>query len=148
MRRRPVEGRFQFMRLLTYQAKHFGWKSFSKTLEDAPDQDVETSVSDAVVVFMHVETRDQDNPSRTFKYALKHIKWLANKRTLKTIVLHSFAHLGGENAEPSFSKALMDQLDERLTSTGYTVKQTPFGYFCSWELSVFGDSLAKVYKEI
>ena len=136
------------MRLLTYQASRFAWKSFSKTLEDAPDQTVDESVDDAVVVFMHVESCDQDDASRTFKHTLKHIKWLANKRALRTVVLHSFAHLGGENADPTFSKELMDRLDERLTATGYAVKQTPFGYFCSWELAVFGDSLAKVYKAI
>ena len=35
-----------------------------------------------------------------------------------------------------------------LGNTGYRVWQTPFGYFCEWDLAVYGDSLAKVFKEL
>ena len=82
------------------------------------------------------------------RHTLKHVKWIANNRALRTVVLHSFAHLGGVNASPEFARALMDELQERLSTTGYAVHQTPFGWFCSWDLAVYGDSLAKVYKEI
>ena len=54
--------------------------------------------------------------------------------------------LGGENAEPEYALAFMDALRQRLVSTDYTVHTTPFGYFCSWDLRVYGDSLAKVFK--
>ena len=47
------------MKLLTWQAERFAWRSFSKTLEDQPDQDVDVSVEAAVVVFMQVEAGDQ-----------------------------------------------------------------------------------------
>ena len=134
------------MRLLTFQAQHFAWRSFSKTLEDVESVEVDESVDDALVVFMHIEAQDFEEGSKVFKRSLKHLKWLANKRALKTVVLHSFAHLGGENAEPSDALSFMLRLKERLESTGYHVKMTPFGYFCSWDLKVYGESLAKVYK--
>ncbi len=136
------------MRLLTFQAEHFAWRSFSKTLEGAEDVDVDEAVDDALVVFMHIEAGDAEDDKRVFKHTLKHVKWLANKRDLKTIVLHSFTHLGGVNAEPDYALGFMRTLSERLTATGYTVRTTPFGYFCSWDLRVYGDSLAKVYKAI
>ncbi|MEE2779916.1 MAG: threonyl-tRNA synthetase editing domain-containing protein [Myxococcota bacterium] len=138
------------MKLLTWQAERFAWRSFSKTLEDQPDQDVDVTVEAAVVVFMQVEACDQEPEARkrAFKHTLKHLKWLANKRDLRRVVLHSFAHLGGQNAEAGFAKTFLDDLDQRLTDTGYEVHQTPFGYFCEWDLSVYGDSLAKVWKEI
>ena len=56
------------VKLLIFQARHFSWKAFSKTLESAPD--VESSsgaegdeaprhaVEDAVVVFFHAEAKD------------------------------------------------------------------------------------------
>lgn len=138
------------MKLLTFQARTFAWKTFSKTLPEVADLDVDASVTDAVVAFMHIEAEDEppERRKRVFKHTLKHLKWLANKRDLKTVVLHSFTHLGGTNADPAFAKALMDELDERLRGTGYAVHQTPFGYFCSWQLDVFGESLAKVWKAI
>ena len=138
------------MKLLTFQAKRFRWKSHSKTLEGASDEVVEREVTDAVVVFVHAETKDEPDEERrrAFKHTLKHVKWLANKRDLKNVVLHSFTHLGGANADPDFACRFLDELAERLGSTGYVVATTPFGWFCEWDLSVYGESLAKVWKEV
>jgi len=138
------------MRLLCFQAKHFRWKTHSKTLADVPERDVEESVAEALVVFLHAETRDEDGERRAsvVRQTLKHVKWLANKRGLKNVVLHSFAHLGGAGASAAFTEAFMTEASERLRDTGYSVRLTPFGYFCEWDLSVYGDSLAKVWKEI
>ncbi len=136
------------MRLLMFQAKRFWWKSFSKTLENVEDIQSEDQATEAVVVFMHVEAKDAANRDDVFRKTLKNVKWLANKRELKNVVLHSFTHLGGENAEPEFAAAFIIELSERLTATGYAVKITPFGYFNEWELSVYGESLGKVWKEI
>ena len=135
------------MKLLLFQAKKFYWKSYSKTLDDVPDQDVAETVLDAVVVFLHAEAEDETNPKIETK-VVKNIKWLANKRQLKNIVLHSFTHLSGSTASAEFAQDLLNRLDERLLNTGYQVWQTPFGYFCEWDLSVYGDSLAKVFKEL
>jgi hypothetical protein len=136
------------MKLLTFQAKRFRWKSFSKTLPEAEDLEVDESVEDCVVVFLHAEASDGPARSSVFKKTLKHAKWLANKRGLKNVVLHSFTHLGAESAAPEFARDFMTELAERLRATGYAVWITPFGWFCEWDLSVHGDSLAKVWKEV
>ena len=138
------------MKLLTFQARRFAWKSYSKTLEEASEERVEGELTEAVVAFCHAEASDEEpsQRARVFRHALKHIKWLANKRGLRNIVLHSFTHLGAENAAPDFASMLLDELAERLRGTGYEVRTTPFGWFCEWELSVHGDSLAKVWKQV
>jgi hypothetical protein len=137
------------MKLLCYQAQSFAWKPFSQTLEDANPQPPSDESENAVVIFVQVEAKDVDESrSRVFRKVLKHIKWMANKRELRNIVLHSFAHLGGDNCEPEQAQTFLNDLDQRLSTTGYEVKQTPFGWFCSWELSVFGESMAKIFKEI
>ncbi len=82
------------------------------------------------------------------RQSLKHIKWLANKRELKNIVLHSFAHLGGVTAPAVLAESFTTTLQQRLRETGYQVWTTPFGYSCEWDLCVYGESLAKVWKEI
>ena len=135
------------MKLLLFQAKHFAWQSFSKTLAAVPDRDVLERVEDTLVVFFHAEAEDEEKPKLETR-VVKNIKWLANKRGLKNIVLHSFTHLSGSTASPEFAEDFLNRLDERLTNTGYRVWQTPFGYFCEWDLAVFGDSLAKVFKEL
>ncbi|MEZ4473780.1 MAG: threonyl-tRNA synthetase editing domain-containing protein [bacterium] len=136
------------MRLLTFQARRFTWQPASQTLSDADPSPAPGAADDAVVAWLHVEARDATDEARVFRHVLKHLKWIANKRDLQAIVLHSFAHLGGETADPAFAHALLLRLAERLTETGYAVQITPFGWFCAWSLDVHGDSLAKVYKEV
>jgi hypothetical protein len=138
------------MKLLCFQARRFRWKTHSKTLPDAPDQDVEDEIAEAVVAFVHAELSDESEEKRSsvLRQTLKHIKWLANKREFKNIVIHSFTHLGAEPASPVFAEQFIDSLAQRLRETGYNVWLTPFGYFCEWDLGVYGESLAKVWKEI
>jgi len=138
------------MKLLCFQAKRFRWKTHSKTLPEAADQDVDAAVEAALVAFIHAEVEDGDaeKTASLERRALKHIKWLANKRGLKNIVLHPFTHLGGATAPPALAESLITALGQRLGETGYRVWTTPFGYFCEWDLSVYGESLAKVWKEI
>lgn len=136
------------MRLLMFQAQRFWWKSFSKTLENVDDVQVEDVVADAVVIFMQAEAKDAAARDDVFRKTLKNIKWLANKRELRRVVLHSFTHLGGENAEPAFAAAFITELADRLRATDYEVWITPFGYFNEWELKVYGESLGKVWKEV
>lgn len=138
------------MKLLCFQAKRFRWKTHSKTLADVADQDVDQEVHETVVVFIHAEAADGDaeRGAAVLRQCLKHIKWLANKRELKNIVLHSFTHLGGVTAPAEVAESLLVNLRQRLSETGYQVWSTPFGYFCEWDLSVYGESLAKVWKEI
>ena len=138
------------MKLLCFQAKHFRWKTYSKTLVEVADQDADEQVADAIVIFVHAEKSDQeaDKKPSVLRQTLKHIKWLANKRDFKNIVIHSFTHLGGETAAPDFAETLIKAVADRLRENTYTVWTTPFGYFCEWDLSVYGDSLAKVWKEI
>ncbi len=138
------------MKLLCFQAKRFRWKTHSKTLPEVPDREVDQEVAETLVVFLHAEGADaaDDRFTSVVRQALKHIKWLANKRALKNIVLHSFTHLGGDTAAPAFAESVIDTTAARLRETGYQVWTTPFGYFCEWDLSVYGESLAKVWKEI
>jgi hypothetical protein len=136
------------VKLLMFQAKRFWWKSFSKTLEDVPDVDVEETVTGAVIVFLHAEEEDETKGNRLLTKVLKNIKWLANKRGLKNIILHSFTHLSDSTASQDYAQAFLESAAERLRGTGYSVWLTPFGYFCEWELSVYGESLAKVFKAL
>ena len=136
------------MKLLTFQARRFRWKSFSKTLPEAEDLDVDETVEECVVVFVHAEEADAAARDSVFRKSLKHVKWLANKRGMKRVVLHSFTHLGAASAPAGFARTFLEELAERLRATGYAVWITPFGWFCEWDLGVYGDSLAKVWKEV
>jgi hypothetical protein len=63
-------------------------------------------------------------------------------------VLHSFGHLSESKASPQFAESFLQELAPRLTAAGFAVCVTPFGYTCEWDLSVFGESIAKVFKAL
>ncbi len=143
------------MRLLCFQARRFAWRSFERTLDEVGGDplataDVADELAECVVVFAHAEQQDQpdDAQKRAFQRTLKHVKWLFNKRELTNVVLHSFTHLGAVSAEPAFARDFLEELAERLRATGYEVRCTPFGHLCEWSIDVYGESLAKVYKQI
>jgi hypothetical protein len=136
------------MKLLMFQARRFCYRPFSKVLEQAEDTGGEEEKPEAAVVFIHAEAEDEQRRSKVLTKALKNIKWLANKRGLKNIVLHSFTHLVDSKASPKLAPDFLEEVARRLRRTGYNVWLTPFGYVCEWELSVYGESLAKVFKEI
>lgn len=138
------------MRLLCFQAKRFWWRPFARTLPDAAPDTAAMEVREAVIAFVHVEHRDVagEAAASTFRQALKHLKWLANKRAMRTVVLHSFTHLGGDAAAPAPAQSLLERLAARLADTGYAAHVTPFGWMHEWEISVHGESLAKVWKQI
>ena len=76
------------------------------------------------------------------------MKWIANKRAAKNIVLHSFTHLSESKAAPEFAEQFLSDAAARLEHAGYRVRLTPFGYSCAWDLAVHGEPVAKVFKAL
>lgn len=105
-------------------------------------------MTDAVVAFVHAEAGDPARQTKVVTKALKNIKWLAGKFDTRRVVLHSFAHLGPDKAPPELAQEFLQRMQERLTSAGYEVAVTPFGYFNEFRMHVAGPSLAKVFVEI
>ena len=138
------------MRLLCFQAQRFAWRPFAATVAEAAPPGEPTEVRKALVAFVHVERADVEGEraESTFRQALKHLKWLANKRALRIVVLHSFTHLGGDGAPAAAAQALLEALAARLSDGGYAPRVTPFGWLHDWDLAVHGESLAKVWKQI
>ena len=136
------------MKLLMFLSKQFTFRPFEKTLPEAGDSRGEGHVSEAAVVFVHSEPQDEADPAGLETKFVKNVKWIAGKRGFKNVVLHSFTHLAEASASPQFAESFLQNAAARLRSTGYQVTVTPFGWVCEWDLSVYGESLAKVFKSL
>jgi len=136
------------MKLLMFLAKQFTFRPFEKMLPEAGDGGSEVHVPDAAVIFVHAEPQDEANAAGLETKFVKNVKWIAGKRELKNVVLHSFTHLAETSASPQFAEVFLQSAAARLRNTGYDVTLTPFGWVCEWELAVFGESLAKVFKSL
>jgi len=138
------EDMLRYMRVLYLYCERFRLATFRKGYEDAPDDDREVDVRDAVVCLVHSEEGDEN---RQVTKLIKNAKWIAGKFDTKNVVLHFFAHLGPETGEPENARELLEGAQARLVESGYETHLTPFGYFCSMDLGIHGESMAKVYKE-
>jgi hypothetical protein len=138
------------VRLLTFLARRFAWTPFAPTIEGAVERPPDGAVADCVVVFVHAEARDEtpERQKSTLDHARKHVEWLARKKEAQNVVLHSFAHLGGDSSSTEFGRKWMEDLGAKLASRGYAVTLTPFGWTNAWDMSVHGEGIAKVWKEI
>ncbi|MDH3316571.1 MAG: threonyl-tRNA synthetase editing domain-containing protein [Gammaproteobacteria bacterium] len=131
-----------------FLAPRFRFRPFIATLDGAETDVGEKTVQDAAVIFVHAEESDTMNSAGLLTKLVKNVKWLANKRGIKNVVLHSFTHLSESKSSPEFAESFLIQASDRLSSAGYRVDLTPFGYSCEWELAVHGEPLAKVFKSL
>jgi len=136
------------MKLLMIFCASFGFQTNRKGLDSAPDLEIQDTVTDALVGFIHIEERDQENATAVETKLIKNLKWAARKNDTRRIVLHSFTHLSESKASPEFTKELFDNAEERLRSADYEVRQTPFGYFLDLDMQAPGFPLARLFKEI
>ena len=134
------------MRVLFWYCKRIAWTPTHKALPQA-EEVAAREVTRAVCAFVHVEPLDTDHAGKVETKLVKNTKWLAGKWDTRRVVLHSFAHLAQEKADPDFTRELLARVHGRLTEAGYEVIETPFGYFNDLELAAPGHPLARVYKE-
>ncbi len=134
------------MKLLLWYMDNFSYKTASKGLEDVPDLDEEGSFQNAVVGFVHLEEKDAEAVGSTVTKVIKNLKWLAGKWKTKNVVLHSFAHLAESKASAETVREVFRRAKERLEASGYTVGETPIGYFLDIHIDAPGRSLARVWK--
>jgi len=135
------------MRLLMIYADRFAYRTSVKTLESAPTSDEEKVIENALLGFIHVEPKDEENLASIETKLIKNLKWAARKNETNTVVLHSFAHLAESKADPEVTKRLMDNAESRCKNAGYETYQTPFGYFLDLDIQAPGHALARLFKE-
>ena len=67
------------MKLLMIYADRFAYKTSVKTLESASTRDEEKVIENALLGFIHVEPKDEENLSSIETKLIKNLKWAARK---------------------------------------------------------------------
>jgi hypothetical protein len=98
------------------------------------------------VVFIQVEENDKDKNDILGK-AVGNIKWITNKNNSDKVVLHSFAHLSNSKSDLETANKIIEAIAEELRKK-LTVYIVPFGQFYEFSIHVYGQSLAKVFKDL
>ncbi len=136
------------MRLLMIYCERFSYKPAVKNLDGAKEKVESATLNNALVGFIHLEPKDEDNMSHVETKLVKNLKWAARKNDTNSVVLHSFAHLAEDKADPEATRRLLNNAEERLKNSGYQTHQTPFGYFLDLDIQASGNSFARLFKEV
>jgi hypothetical protein len=136
------------MKLLLIYCEKFGYTPTIKTVDNASDEVEGKEYENIQTAFIQVENEDMEREKEVEKKLVKNLKWICGKNQRKEIILHSFAHLSESKADPNFTSALIDRVEERMSNAGYVVHQTPFGYFLDLRVEAPGFSLARVFKDL
>lgn len=126
----------------------FSYTPKVKTLDIVNDANEGKEFEKVQTAFIQVEEGDELKEKAVARKLLKNLKWITGKNKTKSIVLHSFAHLSESKAEPEFTMAFFDDIQQRLENSGFEVSQTPFGYFLDLRVDAPGFSLARVFKSL
>lgn len=135
------------MKVLLIYCTRFEYTPTEKTLENVEDVNEGSVYENAQTAFIQVEENDKANEKSVKRNLRNLLKWIDRKNSPEHIILHSFAHLPDSKADPEYTRAFLDEIDKWLSERGYSVAQTPFGYFLDLKMEAPGFSLARVFKE-
>ena len=110
-----------------------------------PNENERISFHDVILIWIHSEESDETNSSKVFRKTIKNIRWMANKTGCRSVILHSFVHLGESKSSLSFTEDFIQRVATRLSESDLDVHVIPSG-LNEFSMHVKGSSLSKVFK--
>ena len=138
------------MRLQMWHVDSFKSKITKKghsSISESPEPK-EITVGEALLVFISVEKNDPVNVDAVLDKASNEIAALLQKVGVNTVVIHPFAHLFAELADPQLSVDILKLLEHRLIEKNLKVIRTSFGWFNELEIKAKGHPLSRVSRII
>jgi hypothetical protein len=147
------------MKVLVFYTTKFAYKTAEQNLSDeelavfyadgAKEIVHQAEYRNCITAFIQIEELDQEKDLKSReKKLVNHLKWVARKNKVDTIVLHSFAHLSPSKASLDFTAKLFDAASIRLGNGAYQTAQTPFGFFLDIDMAAPGFSMARVWADL
>jgi hypothetical protein len=137
------------VKVLCLFVDEFSYFPQEKNLENTEEITEGKQFSKSILAFIQVEQTDEENDLKSReKKLVNHLKWVARKNETNSIILHSFAHLSESKASPEFTKELFNEAEKRFMNAGYSVDQTPFGYFLDLNIKAPGFSQARIWASL
>jgi threonyl-tRNA synthetase len=107
-----------------------------------------TELREGLVVLASVERSDEGREEEIGRKAAAELAAVARRVGAERFVLHSFAHLFAELAQPPAAVAALQATEAALRDVGYEVTRTPFGWFNTLEMRAKGHPLSRVARTI
>lgn len=137
------------MRLLMWHVDHFASEPTERGRSKVADAEpASISVEEALVVFAQAEKADEADAAGVAERMAEAVAQVAGQLKVRTVVLHSFAHLFGELSAPGVAREILDMGQARLTKRGFAVSQTAFGWFNRLDLRAKGHPYSRQARQL
>lgn len=138
------------MRFLAIHVDYFACRiterGRSKIYEPVADEQRNSELRGGLLILASVEKSDAADPSGVATRSAAEIAKLAAQLGVKSLLLHSFAHLFAELSDPQTAIDVLTATANELAAQGYTVQRTPFGWFNTLEIKAKGHPLSRVAR--
>lgn len=137
------------MRALYIHADSMEFKAKDKTkaAEEIPDDLHNGKMEEVLVVFITVESDDEDKILQVATEASKDILATRERVGAERIMLYPYAHLSNDLAKPKASIELMDMLKDMISAAGAEVVRAPFGWYKAFDIKCKGHPLSELSRD-
>ena len=137
------------MRALYIHADSMEFESKDKTkvAEEIPAGFHNGRMEEVLVIFITVESDDEDKIAQVAKEASKDILETKEKVGAERIMLYPYAHLSSNLAKPKASIEMLDTMKKIIESSGAEVVRAPFGWYKAFEIKCKGHPLSELSRD-
>jgi len=139
------------MRFLSFHVDYFWFKvtkkGRSKVIEEITEENKENRVEDALVLFISMEKRDEEDPDLIEK-GIAEIEKITHQLKISNLVILPFAHLFGQLSSLDYAFESFKKIESILNSKNYSVIRLPFGWFNELEMKAKGHPLSRISRII
>ncbi len=130
------------MKILFLHVDYIEYEAKEKAMKNAEEiKEKSSRMDDGLVAFISVENGDSAHSG------VKEIKDVAEKLSVKRIMLYPYAHLSSNLAPSDEAIEILRKMEDEL-SEEYEVKRAPFGWYKAFRLSCKGHPLAELSREV
>ncbi|MDR2867022.1 MAG: threonine--tRNA ligase [Methanomassiliicoccaceae archaeon] len=137
------------MRTLYIHADPMEFESKKKTpvAEDIPDSMHNGSMEEVLVVFVTVESDDEDKAAQVSAEASADIVDTVKRVGAERVMLYPYAHLSSDLAKPKASVNILKMMHDMISSKGIEVSRAPFGWYKSFSVKCKGHPLSELSRD-
>ena len=140
------------MNCLFIHSSRFEYIAKSKTkLAQKISKDLEkNNLGNCLVCFLSFEESDSENEDSVAQNLAFEIQNIAEQINERTIVLYPYAHLlfGKNPSQPETALKIMEKTAGILGNNGFSVSQSPFGWYKSFTIECKGHPLSELSRQI
>jgi len=139
------------LRLLLIHADRFEYETKEKAVKEPEPIQGTTKrgqLEDGLVAFCTIEKPDEAQPDIVAENAADSIEEVLGWIKTRRVMVYPYAHLSTNLASGDVALKILKSLEEKLSSRGYEVSRSPFGWYKGFTITAKGHPLSELSRTI